>query len=398
MDRIKQFLKRPSLRRSIVSYITAFTLLALLLIFLTFQVCDLLDTRIREKNQPASWGRYYLTDEDGNRLGGEGILISRDIPVLSERDERLLSALRVLPALLAPVWSALCILAAALLFYRKKLKTPLGLLQNASARISADDLDFHVDWPSGDEMGRLCASFEKMRAALWENHLTMSRQLEERKCLNAAFAHDLRTPLTVLKGHGEMLEARPEPDVQKAAAAILRQVTRLEHYADSMHRLQRLEETAPLPRPVEAAALAAGLEDSGCTLCGQQEKSFRFENRLSGSAPDAVRVLKLDADFVSQVCLNLLDNAARFARSAVGLTLSEADGFLLLTAGDDGPGFTPEALRRADEPYFSAEKAAGKHFGLGLYICRLLCERHGGFLKLENTGDGALATAAFRLL
>lgn len=379
-------------------YITAFTLLALLLIFLTFQVCDLLGARVREKNRPASWERYYLTDEDGNRLAGEGVLISQDVSPLSEGDERLLSALRLLPSLLAPVWSALCILAAALLFYRKKLKTPLGLLQNASERISADDLDFHVDWPSGDELGRLCASFEKMRTALWESHLTMSRQLEERKCLNAAFAHDLRTPLTVLKGHGEMLEARQEPDVRKAAAAILRQVTRLEHYADSMHRLQRLEEAAPLPRPVEAAALAAGLAESGRSLCGQRGKDFLFENRLSGPDADAVRSLTLDADFVSQVCLNLLDNAARFARSAVGLTLSEQDGLLLLAVTDDGPGFSPEALRRADEPYFSGEKAAGKHFGLGLYICRLLCERHGGFLQTENAKDGARVTAAFRLL
>ncbi len=398
MDRIKQFAGGTSLRKSIVLYITAFTLLALLLIFLTFQVCDLLDSRIRKTHPPVSWERYYLTDENGNRLEGDGVLISHDLPLLSERDERLLSALRILPSLLAPVWSALCILAAALLFYRNKLKTPLVLLQNASVRISADDLDFKVNWPSGDEMGRLCASFEKMRAALWENHLTMSRQLEERKRLNAAFAHDLRTPLTVLKGHGEMLADRPEPDIRKAAAAILRQVTRLERYADSMHRLQRLEEASPLPRSADTASLAAGLEESGRSLCGQHGKVFLFENRLSKADPDSTHVLRLDADFVSRVCLNLLDNAARFARGTVGLTLSEQDGFLLLAVKDDGQGFTPEALRRADEPYFSAEKAAGKHFGLGLYICRLLCERHGGFLKTENEKDGALVTAAFRFL
>lgn len=54
-------------------------------------------------------------------------------------------------------------------------------------------------------MGALCASFEEMRRALWENNRVMWRQMEERKRLNAAFAHDLRTPLTVLRGYAGML-------------------------------------------------------------------------------------------------------------------------------------------------------------------------------------------------
>ena len=94
-----------------------------------------------------------------------------------------------------------CIIAAALLFYRNKLKKPLAELMAASEKISNNDLDFSIEYDSKDELGQLCTSFEIMRTALANNFTEMWRQVEERKQLNAAFAHDLRTPLTVLKGY-----------------------------------------------------------------------------------------------------------------------------------------------------------------------------------------------------
>ena len=71
-----------------------------------------------------------------------------------------------------------------------------------------------------------------------------------------------------------------------------------------------------------------------------------------------------------------------------------------LTVGDDGPGFPPAALKRAAEPYYRADKSLSPqgelHFGLGLYICRSLCEKHGGSLQIENSpAGGAKVTARF---
>ncbi|MDD4599410.1 MAG: histidine kinase dimerization/phospho-acceptor domain-containing protein [Lentimicrobiaceae bacterium] len=94
---------------------------------------------------------------------------------------------------------------AAMLFYRNKLRTPLVTLNMASEKIADDDLNFSVEYGSKDEMGRLCTSFEKMRGALEKNSREMWRSMEERKRLNAAFSHDLRTPLTVLRGYTDFL-------------------------------------------------------------------------------------------------------------------------------------------------------------------------------------------------
>ena len=96
-------------------------------------------------------------------------------------------------------------------------------------------------------MGALCASFEEMRRALWENNRVMWRQMEERKRLNAAFAHDLRTPLTVLRGYAGMLlhdlsEGADPAEMAQEVGVMDAQVRRLEDYAQAMSSLQRLED------------------------------------------------------------------------------------------------------------------------------------------------------------
>ena len=86
------------------------------------------------------------------------------------------------------------------------MKKPIEVLNAASQKIAENDLGFTVEVPCGNELGRLCGSFEKMRAALLELNREHWAQMEERRRLNAAFAHDLRTPLTVLRGRATLLE------------------------------------------------------------------------------------------------------------------------------------------------------------------------------------------------
>ena len=105
-------------------------------------------------------------------------------------------------------------------------------------------------------MGQLCNSFEIMRNTLAKNFSEMWRQVEERKQLNAAFAHDLRTPLTVLKGYNEMLQASDYARTRETAATMGKHISRMETYVCSMSNLQRLEDAQPECRDVPLARLA----------------------------------------------------------------------------------------------------------------------------------------------
>ena len=205
MDKINRPVRNLSLRKSFILYVVVFAMLALVLSIMTISICDKTADKIRS-TYPPSGEKYYLTNEQGEQLG-DGAYIGNALVPLSKHDERMIALLEVFPTIAVAVYSALCIIAAALLFYRNKLKKPLAELMAASEKISNNDLDFSIEYDSKDELGQLCTSFEIMRTALANNFTEMWRQVEERKQLNAAFAHDLRTPLTVLKGYNEMLQA-----------------------------------------------------------------------------------------------------------------------------------------------------------------------------------------------
>lgn len=388
MGQINRRRYRLSLRKSLVAYIAAFLGLAAILSAVTFAVCGNTAESILA-SYPPSGEKYYLTNEQGEQLG-EGAYIGKDPVPMTEQDERMIEVLEAFPVAAAPVYTAICIIAAAMLFYRNRLREPLAELRAASEKIADNDLDFSVEYRSEDELGQLCRSFEIMRGTLADNFTKMWRQVEERKALNAVFAHELRTPLTVLKGYNELLQGSDDPRTREIVATMGRHIARMESYISSMSNLRRMEEVQPEYRLTALQPFLSSLYDSAKIVCVQNGKTLLLQNDIS------IAVLSVDSGFVSQVCNNLISNAVRYARSTVTLSFAMQDGGLLLTVSDDGEGFAPGSLQKATDPYYTGESSHSEHFGLGLYICRLLCEHHGGFLQIRNTADGAAISAFFK--
>lgn len=388
MDKIKNYFRNMSLRKSIVLYILAFSILALVLSIGTSAFCNFASEKIHN-SYPIAGEKYYLTNQDGERLGNGTYIGTKSIQY-SPKDEQALAVLGVFPLFATPVYCAVCIITAAFLFYRNKLKVPLSELNTASKKIAENDLDFRISYQSSDELGELCASYEKMRATLADNFAAMWRQVEERKQLNAAFAHDLRTPLTVLKGYDEMLQASEEPMVKETALTMEKHIIRLENYIDIMGKLRRLEDAKPKYEEIQLQIYLKSLEESTHLLCEQKKKQLLFLNNTVS------KVLYFDKSFLSQVLENLVSNAIRYAKYTITITVEEKSNGLMLSVADDGTGFSDEIFKKAADPYFTSEANRFEHFGLGLYICKLLCENHGGYLTLKNPPNGAKVTAFFR--
>ena len=100
-----------------------------------------------------------------------------------------------------------------------------------------------------------------------------------------------------------------------------------------------------------------------------------------------------------QVFENMMSNAVRFASGSIQVDCSRDGQELVLVVTDDGKGFLQEDLRQAAAPYYRGRPSEeDTHFGLGLNICKLLCEKHGGYLKIANSRtSGAMVTAVFAL-
>ncbi len=388
MDKVKSPGQNLSLRKSLVLYVVSFAILALVLSVSTAFLCDNITRHIRN-SYPTISEKYYLTNEQGERLG-DGVSMS-NVPIeYTERDDRTIAIMGLIPTIATPLYTALCIIAATLLFYRNKLKKPLAELNAASEKISNNDLNFAIEYNSKDELGQLCESFEIMRTTLAKNFSEMWRQVEERKQLNAAFAHDLRTPLTVLKGYNEMLQASDNPQTRETAVTMGKHISRMETYVSSMSNLRRLEDTQPEYKTVLLQPLLSALYESIKMVCKKKGKTPCLQN----SVP--VSQLSIDTDFVTQVSNNLIANAVRYARNTITISFALHDNGLLLSVADDGKGFDKNTLQKATSPYFTEETDHFEHFGLGLYICKLLCERHGGYLQIENVSSGAKVIAFFK--
>lgn len=292
-----------------------------------------------------------------------------------------------------PLWSLLCVVVCGIIFYHRKIEKPISILLEASENIFNNRLDFSVEVPEKNEFGELCLSFEKMRVALKENNIEMWRQVEERKRLNAAFSHDLRTPLTVLKGQSEILSKyvpkMSEEKIIETAETMKRHIIRLETYVNTMNDLQRLEDVEVKKELVDVKELEHQMRITGAAVCKGKEFVL-YQNIFD------VDSVKIDTSIAMQVYENLLSNAVRYAKRKIEIAIDKKDSLLLLNVVDDGAGFTAKDLSNAMKPFYKAENEINnEHFGMGLNICKMLCEKHGGYLQISNE-NGAKAVAAFK--
>ncbi|RXZ82867.1 sensor histidine kinase [Paenibacillaceae bacterium] len=332
--------------------------------------------------------------EDGNTVR-EYVVINR-FPYYSLTDKAKSIFYAVLPFIAVPGYAVGLSGFSLLLYYKRRIKTPYDLMVASSRKIANNDLDFEIQYESKDEFGKLCAAFETMRAALAHNHREAWRVAEERKRLNGAFSHDLRTPLTVIKGHIDFLESYyPQEELSKeeviaALATVKSHITRMERYVHSMSSIQRLEEISPQAILVPGEVLLSNLQKTASMISAG--KQLVFDARSSG------RSLVLDTELIIQVFENFMTNALTYTRNTITVNAEMTEHQFMLCVTDDGTGFSDEALTKAADPFFREEKAPDQvHFGLGLYICKLLCEKHGGQLTLSNlSSGGAKAMATFQ--
>ena len=293
-------------------------------------------------------------------------------------------------------WAVFCLFLAVRAFYDRELKRPLDVLKKASDRILDADLDFAVETVCENELGKLCTSFETMRKNLYDSNYALWKSLEERKRVNSAFSHDLRTPITVLKGYLELVEkydGKISADKQAEIFGKMSvQIDRLERYTEKMSSIHKLEDIVPDVRELRLGRLCEQLSESGKLICGGMKYDF-------ASRSDEEMLLYSDEEIILQVFENLVSNALRYAKSRIGCEVSVREEQLVVTISDDGKGFSEEALRRGWQPFFRGdEEDEEKHFGLGLYICWILCRKCGGSLQLENgENSGGRVTAKFSI-
>ncbi len=269
--------------------------------------------------------------------------------------------------------------AVAWLTAGRTLRRVDGLRAQVSAITASGDLARRVPQTGGDELARLGSTLNEMLAAL-------SRSAERQRRFVADAAHELRTPLAGLSASLDVAISHPGTAERGSWAAELRDGhRRLGRLINDLLVLASLDGGAPRRR--RAVDLAGVVTD-----CTRRAAPAGIELR-AGQIEHAV--VSGDESQLARVVTNLVDNALRYARRAVDVTLTAQAGQAIIAVADDGPGIPPAdrghiwgRFARLDD---DRSRASGGT-GLGLALARELTEAHGGCISLTDptAGSGAL--------
>jgi len=269
----------------------------------------------------------------------------------------------------------------------RRLTRPLREAQAATDRIAAGDLAARVAEQPGvdDELGSLGRSINSMALAL-ERSQGMERQFL------LSVSHDLRTPLTSIRGFAEALAEGRATDATHAGVVISAEARRLERLVRDLLELAKLDArrfTLHL-RSTDVAEVAADTTEGFQPAADEAGLDLSFQHPRS----DAV-LASADPDRLAQIVSNLVENALKFASAAIRVSVEPTEDGAVVWVEDDGPGIAPGDLPHVFERFYTTGRAPTRQVGsgLGLAIVAELTRAMGGDVRAEPAQGGGTRIA-----
>ena len=280
--------------------------------------------------------------------------------------------------------------------YAGRIAATLNTLRQAADNLQQGDLDFEVLSCEEQELDELSQSLEGVRQRLKAAAAAEAAAQEERGLLMANLSHDMRTPITAIKGYVEGIRDGIANTPEKQAHyldIVYSKTTVLEKLVRNMSDFSEYE-LGRMQYHFEYVDLAPFLADLG--------EEYQVEVQSAGmtfacQVPPGPFVVTADRNKIKRVLDNLLSNAIKYGKpgGAIDLTAEEYEKGLVIQLTDNGKGISTEALRHVFDSFFREDAARSSTVpgsGLGLAICRSIVESHHGKIWLTSAvGEGTRA-------
>lgn len=264
----------------------------------------------------------------------------------------------------------------------------LSPLADAADMIQRQELEYEITRGSVREINAILNAMDEMRIALKEALETQWRIEQTKNEQMSALAHDLKTPLTLVRGNAELLTDTHLTEEQKEYTEyIMDSALQMQDYVQMMIEVVRSSAATPVNRrqmPVtefmeELKCQAAGL----CTI-------RRIE--LHWSCAGLTGQIYAEPQMLARAFMNIFANATEHTSCGGSILFegSQDETHFVFTITDSGQGFTRSALRHAKEQFYMDDDSrcvTGSHYGMGLYIVDMIVKQHGGELILANVSD-----------
>lgn len=298
--------------------------------------------------------------------GGYEYYLNRRAPSLSDYDY-------------AVIYVGLGMVIVVLLFNYylvRRLLDPVRRLREGAERICEGELDYRVEVGRTDELGELTASINEMADSL-------QSLLEAKRQLLLAISHELRTPVTRAKLQLEFMEEGALRDTLRD------DIDEIDLLISDLIEAERLS--------TRHAALSAEQVKFAAYIGYLSEPYRDYAGGFELTLPDDDRAVEIDKLRIRLLFANIVNNAVRYGRNRpIHVSVEFDERGVILRVEDQGEGISAEHLARVQEPFYRVDSARQRNtggFGLGLYLCNLIAEAHGGRLDINSVaGEGTCVT------
>lgn len=337
---------------------------------------------------------YFMLSVSATEVSEEPIYLGlcRELTPIYEDREALLSQYRV--ALLV----LLLIGGVGIYVLSRYITRPINNLSRVAKRIADGQLELRSENRSRDEIGELARDFNRMADRLVEQVEEKQKEAKQKEDFTAAFAHELKTPLTSIIGYADMMNSMKMSEEERAEATfyIYSQGKRLESLSHKLLELVSMDKNPIEYRPVQTKQLEENIRTTVRPVWEQKH--------IRGKVDMDKGVIYGDTELLLSLFYNLLDNAAKaMDKGERGFILLKGtglpDGEYEVKVVDNGRGIPEEEISRITEAFYMVDKSRSRKeggAGIGMALCYSIIKLHGGSLQIDSKpGEGTVMKVMF---
>lgn len=271
--------------------------------------------------------------------------------------------------------------------WAKRLERQLQPILNASKRIAEKDLDFEVEPTGVSEFNTILQGISDMKTALKDSLQSQWRMEENRKEQISALAHDIKTPLTIVKGNAELLEKTGLQEKQKEYAQYIQKNSlRIEQYAKALIEINKSEQPETVRKvDIPASQFIQKLKQTAAEMAELKQTTVLFHEY---NIPEN---LHIDPELIERAFANVVSNALDYnpGDKPIEICFEGRAADFRIQVEDHGKGFSEEGLLKADQQFYRGDQSrhASDHYGIGLYFAKNILSAHKGKLIFENKSE-----------
>lgn len=281
--------------------------------------------------------------------------------------------------------------------FGKYLSRRMEELLVITQKIEQQDLDFSIKKSKIVEIDRVLDALNHMKIALKQSLAKQWQDDKLRQDQLAALAHDLKTPLTIIRGNTELLLDLPLSDEQKECADYIEtSAVQMQNYVQSLIEVTKSWKSTRLNlQEIEVSSLLQETKNQIIGLCAVNNITLQWNSELY---PITIWV---DHDLIIRALMNVLSNAVEHTPQGgkISLEAFQYENMLSIVISDTGSGFSAEALKHGTEQFFMDDDSRNSksHYGIGLYVAVSVVQKHGGRLVLENSSQNGGAKVTLEI-